>query len=151
MNGLKARTQWRMILFLCLNFPIFRVCFVFRLFSCLFRVSIQGSRVCIDKHETRNTKHEVFMFPTLLCNFLSTVLIAIQIMLQKHCLKRFFCKQLALQGRLHPITVIIMFGRLIFQFFSKNLHKLSSIDFFRSSVPSGAARIWLKGRANHFQ
>ena len=45
---------------------MFRLFFVFvscfDLFSCLFRVSTWGSRVCIDIHETRNTKHEVFVF-----------------------------------------------------------------------------------------
>ena len=31
-------------------------------FSCLFRVSTCGSRVCIDIHKIRNMKHEVFVF-----------------------------------------------------------------------------------------
>ena len=73
MNGWKVRTQRKMIVLknlgLFANFSIFRVLFVFRLLSCLFRVSTLSSRVCIDihetrntKHETRNTRHEVFVF-----------------------------------------------------------------------------------------
>ena len=57
MNGRKARTHIQLIK-LEKSTSIRK----FFKFSCLFRVSTWRSRVCIDIHETRYTKHDVFVF-----------------------------------------------------------------------------------------